>query len=172
MRNLRVIGIAALTMAGSAVAYWLTSAPAVPTLDEYLSISSDRSLAPVDYKIDAASAACGKVRIVFNPKLNDVAAAEPGFVIINPKFFYPLPGSIRKYVFGHECGHQLHGPSEEAADCYAVTRGEAQGWLDAIGVQGICDFWKNNPGDSKHLPGPARCELMKRCFANAKASKG
>jgi len=48
-----------------------------------------------------------------------------------------------------------------------VTRGQAQGWLDAAGVEAICAFWKPYAGDNKHLPGPERCELMKRCFARA-----
>ena len=171
-KSLSWLLLAAIAIGGGWLAYDSASAPGVPTLAEYLAHSPDRALAPADYKIDGASAACAQVRIVFNPRLNDVAAAEPGFVIINPKAFDPLPGTIRKYVFGHECGHQLHGPSEEMADCYAVTRGEAQGWLDAAGVQAICDFWKGNAGDSIHLPGPARCELMKRCFAKAHAGKG
>jgi len=90
------------------------------------------------------------------------------FIILNPARMQKLPKVVRLYAFGHECGHQLHGVSEEMADCYAVTRGQAQGWLDAAGVEAICAFWKPYAGDNKHLPGPERCELMKRCFAKAK----
>jgi hypothetical protein len=53
------------------------------------------------------------------------------------------------------------------ADCYAVMRGQAQGWLDAAGVQTICDFWGKTKSAGGHLPGPERCALMQRCFARA-----
>lgn len=161
-----------LALAAAWFAYDITSAPGVPTLDEYLAFAPDRTLAPPGFTIDGTPATCAKVRIVLNPVLNDVAAAEPGFVILNPKYFDPLPGIVRNYVFGHECGHQLHGASEEMADCYAVMRGEAQGWSNANGVQAICDFWTAHASDNKHLPGPARCKLMQRCFASALAAKG
>ena len=172
LARLRWLLLGTLAIAGAWFAYDITSDPGPPTLEQYIAYAPGRTLAPADYKIDGVPAACGKVRIVLNTALNDVAAAHPGFVILNPKHFAVLPKVVRLYAFGHECGHQLHGPSEEMADCYAVMRGEAQGWLDADGVQSVCDFWKASAGDNVHLPGPARCELMKRCFASAKAAKG
>jgi len=166
--RLRLLLLSGLAVAGALFAYQLSSAPsAPPTLAEYLAYAPGRTLAPAGYGVDGTPLACGPVQIVLDPKLDDVAAAHPGFVILNPAAFAKLPKVVRLYAFGHECGHQLHGPSEEMADCYAVTRGQAQGWLDAGGVEAICAFWKPYAGDNKHLPGPERCELMKRCFAKA-----
>ncbi len=167
--RLRLLLLVGLAVACALFAYQITSAPAgPPTLAEYLDYAPGRSLAPAGYSVGGTPLACGPVKIVLNPKLDDVAAAHPGFVIINPAAFDKLPKVIRLYAFGHECGHQLHGPSEDMADCYAVTRGQAQKWLDATGVQAICEFWKPLAGDNKHLPGTERCEAMKQCFAKAK----
>ena len=157
-----------LVLGAALLVYWIASDPGPPTLEQYLAYAPGRTLAPADYAFEGARLSCGDVRVVLNPDLNDVAAAHPGFIIINPKRFGKIPKVVRLYAFGHECGHQLHGPSEETADCYSVTRGQAQGWLDAEGVQAICDFWRPYAGDNQHLPGAARCELMKQCFAKAK----
>ena len=168
---LRWLVLAVIALGGGWLAYDLASDPGPPTLGQYLAYAPGRSMAPPGYTIDGEPTTCGKVQVVLNPSLDDVAAAHPGFIILNPKRMEALPRVVRLYAFGHECGHQLHGVSEEMADCYAVTRGEAQGWLDAAGVDAICAFWKPYAGDNKHLPGPGRCELMQRCFAKARAAK-
>ncbi len=167
--RLRLLLLIGLAVACALFAYQIASAPAAPpTLAEYLSYAPGRTLAPAGYGVDGTPLACGKVQIVLNPKLDDVAAAEPGFVILNPAAFDKLPKVVRLYAFGHECGHQLHGPDETVADCSAIADGVSQKWLDAAGVQAICDFWKPLAADKGHLPGPARCEAMKVCFAKAK----
>ncbi len=168
--RLRPLLLVALAAAGALFAYQITSAPSEPpTLAEYLAYAPGRTLAPAGYGVDGPPLVCGKVQIVLNPKLADVAAAHPGFVILNPAAFEKLPKVVRLYAFGHECGHQLHGPDETVADCSAIADGVAQKWLDAAGLQAICDFWKPLAGDNKHLPGVERCEAMKRCFAKAAA---
>jgi hypothetical protein len=170
--RLRFLLLAFLAIAVALFAYQITSAPAAPpTLAEYLAFAPGRTLAPVGYGVDGTPLVCGKVQIVLNPKLDDVAAAEPGFVILNPAAFDKLPKVVRLYAFGHECGHQLHGPDETVADCAAISSGVSQKWLDAAGVQAICDFWKPLAADKGHLPGVARCEAMKQCFTRAVATK-
>ena len=165
---LRLVLLGGLAVGGGLFAYQMMSDPGPPTIAEYVAYNPDRSIAPADFKIDGEAVTCGKAQVALNPSLMDVAAAHPGFIILNPRRLEHLPKVIALYAFGHECGHQLHGVSEEMADCYAVTRGQVQGWLDAAGVDAICAFWKPYAGDNKHLPGPERCELMKRCFAKAK----
>ena len=160
--------MAVLAVAVALFAYQITSAPSgPPTLQEYLAYAPGRTLAPAGFSVEGTPLVCGKVQLVLNPKLEDVAAAHPGFVIINPSAFEKLPKVVRLYAFGHECGHQIQGPDEEKADCYAMTAGADQKWLDVAGVQAICDFWKPLAADKGHLPGPERCEAMKRCFAKA-----
>ena len=159
-------------IAGSIVACQMTSDPGPPTVAEYAAKNPLRTVAPADFTIAGQTTVCAKVPVVLDPTLMDVGAAYPGFIILNPRVMSHLPKVVALYAFGHECGHQLHGVSEEEADCYAVVRGEAQGWLDEAGVQQICDFWKPQARvDNKHLPGPERCELMKRCFAMAKKAR-
>jgi hypothetical protein len=165
----RKAALAILAVAAAALAGWLALRdPGPPTLEEYLAYAPGRTLAPADYRIDGEPVFCGAAKLVLNTRLDDVAAAHPGFIILNPAIFDKLPKPVRLYAFGHECGHQLHGPSEEMADCYAVMRGEAQGWLDKAGVQTICNFWSIAQSANGHLPGPERCALMQRCFARAK----
>jgi hypothetical protein len=165
--------LGAVAIVGSWYAYRLTSAPRPPTVSEYISKAGPgASLAPVDFKLSGVTPACHGLPIVLEPSLNDVAAAHAGFVILNPERIAKLPKVVQLYAFGHECGHQMHGLSEEKADCQAIVDGKAAGWLDAAGVVAICDFWKPYQGDSAHLPGPARCELMQRCFAEGFAAAG
>ena len=159
--------LGAVAVGGALFVYDAMRDPGPPSLEEYIAYAPGRTAAPAGYTIGGAGIACGTARLVLNTALDDVAAAHPGFIILNPARLDKLPKVIRLYAFGHECGHQLHGVSEEMADCYAVTRGQAQGWLDGGGVEAICAFWKPYAGDNKHLPGPERCELMKRCFARA-----
>lgn len=168
--RLRYAALACVALAGSWAAYDITSGPPEMTVARYLAGSPDRALAPAGYSIGGASVACSTAGVVLDPKLSDLASAYAGFVILNPSRMQPLPKTVNLYAFAHECGHVLGGPSEERADCYAMARGEAQGWLDAAGVEAICDFWKPYAGDSEHLPGAARCELMQRCFDRARKS--
>jgi hypothetical protein len=164
----RLVAIAGVT-AAAACAYWLMAAPLVPTADSYVAAQPNRQLAGADFRIGAQRVACGKAHIVLDPELDDLAAAYPGIIIMNSKYLPRLPDIVGLYAFGHECGHQLHGPNEEMADCYAVMRGEAQGWLNEAGLETICTFWKPFAGDNIHLPGAERCALMRSCFARATA---
>lgn len=168
-RNI-VLGIVGLAMAW--VAYDWAAGSRPPTMAAYVAAKPGRLIAPADFAIDGVPSACARAGVVIDPFLDDVAAAFPGFIILNPKGLVRVPKVVRLYAFGHECGHHLKGVSEEMADCYAVMRGEAQGWLDAKGVEEICAFWKPMAADTGHAPGPARCDLMRRCFQSAARGKG
>ena len=165
--------LAAVAVVGSWFAYRLTSTPRPPTVSEYLlSAGPSASLAGADFKLSGVTPDCHGLPIVLDSALNDVAATHAGFIILNAERIAKLPKVVQLYAFGHECGHQVHGLSEEKSDCQAVVDGKAAGWLDAAGVVAICDFWKVYKGDSAHLPGPARCELMQRCFAEGMTAAG
>ena len=117
--------LGALAVLCALFAYQLASTPAgPPTLSEYLSNKPGRTLAAAGYSVDGVPLACGKVDLVFDDGLDDVAAAHPGFIILNRKAFETLPKVVRLYAFGHECGHQVAGPDETKADCHAVTSGQ------------------------------------------------
>jgi hypothetical protein len=171
---LRWLVIAVIAIPGAWLAYSITSAPPPPpTIEAYLAAAGPgaRRIEARAFAIEGVGAACGSRPTVLDPALDDVAAAHPGYIIVNPKVMDRVPKVVRLYAYAHECGHQLHGVSETAADCYAAFRGQAQGWLTARGIEEICAFWRPHVGDATHLPGPERCALMQRCFAKAGAAQ-
>ena len=165
--------LAIIAVAGSWFAYSFTSAPRPPTVEEYIaSAGLGARQAEPGFRLSGVTPSCHSLPIVLDPSLNDVAAAHAGFIILNAERIAKLPKVVQLYAFGHECGHQLHGLSEEKADCQAIVDGKAAGWLDASGIGAICDFWKPYQGDNAHLPGPERCLLMQRCFSEGMAAAG
>jgi hypothetical protein len=165
--------LTAVAIVGSGLAYRLTSTPRPPTVTEYIaSAGTGAEMAPAGYTLSGVSPSCQGLPIVLDPNLTDVAATHKGFIILNPKRITKLPKVVQLYAFGHECGHQLHGLSEEKSDCQAIVDGRKAGWLDQTGVGAICEFWKPYQGDSSHAPGPERCELMQRCFTEGMQAAG
>jgi hypothetical protein len=163
------LAVSAVAAPAAWLSYTLTSAPRPPTIDEYIAArGSAAARADAAFLIGGRKPFCGELPVVTDTSLDDVAAAHPGYIIVNPKRLAMLPDAIAAYAYAHECGHQVEGASEEKADCYAVSRGRRDGWLTPAGIAAICDFWRPYAGDNAHLPGLARCELMQRCFADAK----
>ena len=156
---------------GGWFAYDLNSGPRPPTVAEYLEGDGKGStlVAAGALTLDGSAVACEGRPTVLNPKLDDVAAVFPDFIILNPKAMTLLPKPVKLYAYLHECGHLIEGKSETKADCYAITEGKAQGALQNGAVTAICDFWKANKGDSAHLPGPERCKLMQACWVKGMA---
>jgi hypothetical protein len=107
---------------------------------------------------------CGKRPIVIDPNLDDYAAAYPGFLILNPVKIEQVEPVVAWWIFKHECAHQFKGPDEETADCWAVQRGRAEGWLQPQGIEAICSFIRPAEGDSMHFSGSERCAIVRRCF--------
>ncbi len=117
--------------------------------------------------IDKVRINCGNRSTVLDPNLDDYGAAYPGYLILNPKLLERVPTPVKLWIHAHECGHQFRGPDEEKADCFAVQRGRRQKWLNAEGLEQICQFIKPAKGDSMHFSGPLRCEAMRKCFASS-----
>ncbi|MEZ5922973.1 MAG: hypothetical protein R3D57_01165 [Hyphomicrobiaceae bacterium] len=107
---------------------------------------------------------CGKRPVVVDPNLDDYAAAYPGFLILNPAKIGQVEPVVAWWIFKHECAHQFRGPDEETADCWAVQRGRAEGWLKPEGIEQICTFIRPAEGDSMHFGGSQRCAIVRRCF--------
>jgi hypothetical protein len=108
---------------------------------------------------------CGRRATVFNSGFSDYGAAFFGFVILNPDRFARLPAAMKRFAYAHECGHQFVGYSELDADCYAVKRGLAQGWLGPQALEEVCAFFSKSKGTALHLPGPERCAAIRSCYA-------
>ena len=113
---------------------------------------------------------CGRVRTVLDPRLPNLGIAAPGLLVLNPGLLNRQSESVRLFVFHHECGHHHVGGSELKADCWAVTEGVKQGWLDRGGLAEACRSFGNAPTTATHPSGARRCANLDRCFAAASAA--
>lgn len=89
--------------------------------------------------------------------------ARPGVISLRPDFF-TLPAVVQTFIYAHECGHQVVGSDESAADCWAIKLGRNQGWLTPEGLQLVGQYFVNSPGDWTHAPGPFRVGCMVGCY--------
>ena len=108
-------------------------------------------------------ATCGPVDTMIQP-INDIAAAYKGRIILHPRVL-DLPRAQQLFWYTHECAHQIFGPGEAAADCWAVGQGKIQGWLTREELGRLGASMRNFPGDATHDDGHARMVKMETCFA-------
>jgi hypothetical protein len=168
-----IAGFAALVAAACGFARWLQFAYAPATAAEYAAhIGEGARIVPAgQLAYDGRRFVCGRAPTVLNARLDDYGAAYIGFILINPDRFALLPPTLKLYAYAHECGHQHVGYDEGEADCYAVRRGQAEGWLDAAAMEEICAFIGRAKGDAVHGLGARRCAMMRRCFARARPGR-
>jgi len=118
--------------------------------------------------LDGHRMSCGSWPTVLDPNLNDYAAAPyRQFIILNMPYIAKVPTAVKLWIYSHECGHKFVGPDENKADCFAVRRGRAAGWLNEQGVNEVCNFISVARSDAAHLGGPDRCALMRECYRRA-----
>jgi hypothetical protein len=110
---------------------------------------------------------CRASPTVLDPNLNDYAASYPQFVILNMSHIRKVSTPVKLWIYTHECGHLFGGRDEAKADCFAVRRGRAAGWLKPEGLQQVCEFIKAANADAMHLAGPDRCTMMQACWRQA-----
>jgi hypothetical protein len=168
-----VAAFAALMAAGWGAARWMHFAYAHPTAEEYIAHHRGKpTFIPAgQLAFDGVSFTCGRFPTVMNAGLDDYGAAFFGFVLLHPVRFPQLPLTLKRYAYAHECGHQYVGYDEGEADCYAVRRGRAEGWLDGKAMDEICGFISRSKGDGVHALGVRRCQMMRRCFARARPGR-
>lgn len=128
----------------------------------------EKTLAPGTLKLAGRTMSCGGTPTLISHTFWDYGGAKKGMIILNPTKLEELTDAARLYVYAHECGHQKFGPKEIKADCYAVERGKREGWLTRSGMTEICSFLEPHRGDWVHPPGPKRCEIMSKCYDEAK----
>lgn len=139
-----------------------------PTPEEYRDkVGGDAEVVPAkEYEIDGKRVYCGHRPTVTDNSLDDYGAAYPGFLIMNPRLLERVTTPVKMWIYAHECGHQFRGAEEAAADCFAVQRGRAMGWLTAEGLEEVCQFISPARADSAHFSGEKRCEHMRKCYAD------
>lgn len=92
-------------------------------------------------------------------------AVSSTVIMLNMQALKELPRPVQWLIYYHECGHILYGPSETAADCYAIRRARREGWLSKAGLEDICAVF-NIAGHGPVHPDPeARCDQLRQCFA-------
>lgn len=148
-----------------ALAALLVATPVVP---EPEASPKEKVLAPGSLTLAGRRMSCGRTPTLISHTFWDYGGAKKGMIILNPTKMGGLSDAVRLYVYAHECGHQIYGPRELRADCYAVERGKREGWLDEIGMNDVCTFIEPHPSDWVHPPGPKRCEIMRACYEKAK----
>jgi hypothetical protein len=114
---------------------------------------------------------CGSVRNVLDPRLPNLGVAAPGLLVLNPGLLNRHSEIVRLFVFHHECGHHRVGASELKADCWAVSEGVKQGWLDRGGLAEACRSFGNTPATPTHPAAARRCANLDRCFAASSAAQ-
>lgn len=168
-----VAGVAGIAALGAGAVWQLQQLYATPTVAEYLAkAGGDAKLIPAgQLRFEGENFACGRFPTILNGRLDDYGAAYFGYVLLNPGRIETLPLILKRYAYAHECGHQYVGYDEGEADCFAIRRGKAEGWLDAKGMDAICGFISRSKGDAVHALGQRRCEMMRRCFARARPGR-
>ena len=124
-------------------------------------------VAPGAFSLAGRPATCEAAPTVLNPHLDDTAAAFGGFIVVNPGRLAHQAPAVQHWAYAHECGHIRFGADEARADCAAVNDGVAQGWLDAAGLDQVCDYIGSAKADLAHGAGAARCRAMRVCLAAA-----
>ena len=95
-----------------------------PTASEYAAhVGNAMIVPPGKLVLDGHRLRCGNRPTVLDSSLDDYGAAYDGFIILNPRLIAQVPTTVKLWIYSHECGHQIRGPSEEIADCFAVQRG-------------------------------------------------
>lgn len=146
----------------------LAAALAFPAFNAPIASPNEKVVAAGTLKLAGRRMSCGRTPTLISHSFWDYGGAKKGMIILNPTKLEDLSKSVRLFVYAHECGHQVYGPREIRADCYAVERGKREGWLDDTGMNEVCSFISPLPGDWVHPPGPKRCEIMRACYAKAK----
>lgn len=108
-------------------------------------------------------ATCGPVDTMIQP-INDIAAAYRGRIILHPRVL-DLPRAQQLFWYTHECSHQIFGPSEAAADCWAVQQGKIQGWMSGEELKKLVASMRGFPGDATHADGITRVAQIEKCFS-------
>ena len=140
-----------------------------PTAEEYVRQVGGTAhiVSAGEFQIAGKKQSCGGRPTVLDDSLDDFGAAYRGFIILNPKRLDTLRSSaVKWWIYGHECGHQYKGRDEDAADCFAVRRGQRQGWLTARGIEDLCQFFGSATGFFRHFAGVRRCQAVRDCFAD------
>jgi hypothetical protein len=127
-----------------------------------LSKDKDKVLAPGRLVIEGRRLSCGSTKTL----LRDFEgfAVSSTVIMLNMQALNDLPRQVQWLIYYHECGHILFGPSETAADCYAVKRARREGWLNDQTLNDICAVFHISGHGPVHPDPEDRCNQLRQCF--------
>jgi hypothetical protein len=127
-----------------------------------VALEQGKYVAPGRLVVAGRKLSCGKTATL----LRDFEgfAVSSTVIMLNLEALKDLPRQVQWLIYYHECGHILFGPSETAADCYAVRRARREGWLGSAGLEDVCAVF-NVAGHGPLHPDPEqRCDQLRQCF--------
>jgi hypothetical protein len=152
--------LAARLVLGLALCLGLQTASLAP--DRATALEQGKLVAPGRLVIEGRRLSCGRTATLIRDF--EGFAVSSTVIMLNMQALKDLPRPVQWLIYYHECGHILYGPSETAADCYAVRRARRQGWLDEQALEDVCAVF-NIAGHGPVHPDPeARCEQLRQCF--------
>jgi hypothetical protein len=137
-----------------------------PTPQDYIERNGGGAtiVPPGQLVLDGHHMSCENAATILDPNLDDYGKSYPQFVILNSSRIDTVPTPVKLWIYSHECGHLVGGADENKADCSAVKSGREAGWLDARGLDEVCNFISAAHADTAHFGGTDRCKLMRACF--------
>lgn len=134
-----------------------------PIHHDAAALEQGKRVAPGRLVVEGRKLSCGKTATLLRDF--DGIAVSSTVIMLNMGALKDLPRQVQWLIYYHECGHILYGPSETAADCYAVKRARREGWLSGAALNDICAVF-NIAGHGPLHPDPdQRCEQLRQCFA-------
>lgn len=127
-----------------------------------LPVAAQQRIRSGTLRLAGFSASCGPIETDVM-HFSDIAASSGNRIIINPRLF-TMPRAQQMFWYTHECGHQIFGPSEPDADCWAIQQGRQQGWLNVSEMRQLETLIDRLPGDATHVSGPVRAAHMRQCY--------
>jgi hypothetical protein len=153
--------LAARLVLGLALCLGLQTASLKP--DRATALEQGKLVAPGRLVIAGRRLSCGATATLIRDF--EGFAVSSTVIMLNMQALKDLPRPVQWLIYYHECGHILYGPSETAADCYAVRRARRQGWLSDQVLEDVCATF-NIAGHGPVHPDPAsRCDQLRQCFS-------
>jgi hypothetical protein len=127
-----------------------------------LGVEKDRLVPAGRLVIEGKRLSCGGTQTL----LRDFQgfAVSSTVIMLNMQALKDLPRQVQWLIYYHECGHILFGPSETAADCYAIKRARREGWLNEQTLNDICAVFNIAGHSPVHQDPESRCNQLSQCL--------